>query len=96
MNCDVDKDGPVNIDELMALHYSKVDRVVEGDGSKNRAIAIDTIENNAECVGNRTNSEWVVHRRTRRKVGGMKGRPLTSLANCRSHRNVSVSHQHKK
>jgi hypothetical protein len=79
----------------MSRHYSKVDGVVESDGSKKRAINID-IENNEpnesvkdeesvgsqECVGNRTNSEWVVHRKSRSKVGGMKARPLTSVNLC--------------
>jgi hypothetical protein len=36
MNCDVDEYGLVNMDELMSRHYSKVDRVVEDDGSKKR------------------------------------------------------------
>jgi hypothetical protein len=101
MNCDVDEYGPVNIDELMSRHYSKVDRVMEDDGSKKQAININTIKNNEpdgsitdtgsvgsqECVGNRTYSEWVVHRKTRRKVGGSKARPHTSPVDSQNHRN---------
>jgi hypothetical protein len=101
MNCDGDECGPVNIDKLMALHYSKVDGVVESDGSKNRAINVDTIEDDKpnksitdkgsvgsqECAGNCTNSKKMVHRKTGSKVGRLKARPLTSLVNSWNHRN---------
>ena len=92
MNCDVDEYGPVDVDELTAAHFKRVDGYVSHDGSKNTGVndrdgedfepvsygsKMVKLVGSQECVGKPTNSDWALRRVARKKVGERRSCPLT-------------------
>jgi len=53
MNIDHDEYGPVDIDEIMAIHHEKIQKRINVDGNKNDTESASHIESDSqECVGN--------------------------------------------
>jgi hypothetical protein len=63
--------GPVDVEELMAAHFNRVDG--KDDGSRNTSVKKDPespsygprmvkLVGSQECVGRKTNNEWAVIR----------------------------------
>jgi hypothetical protein len=89
MNCDVDEYGPVDVDELMAAHFKRVDQITENNVSTKRVVhknlesepkikssELIKIVGSQECVGKLTNSQWAVRRKARKNNNKSGPSPL--------------------
>ena len=90
MNCSFDEHGPVEVNELMAIHRQKMEKKIlmtDTSNGKDGEPTIDKISHDLDnvdsqkCVGNQLNSKWASTRIAHRRY--------KNLLNC-----PNISHSH--